>query len=227
MDPPDQEPTATLVPRPGRHALPDLRSRFSWTPAHLGVVAVLVAAALCLLAWSVLHRAPQEISAPVPGPAANGAPLLVSATPTTSADRSVVIDVAGKVRRPGVATLPGGSRVIDALRRAGGARRGVDLSTLNLARPLVDGEQILVGVSGATGRSANAAGPAPADGTLVNLNAASAEQLEGLPGVGPVTAAKIVEWRTGHGAFTAVDELLDVDGIGTKTLAELAPHVTL
>jgi competence protein ComEA len=144
----------------------------------------------------------------------------------------VTVDVAGKVRRPGVATLPAGSRVVDALRRAGGARGGVDLSGLNLARVLVDGEQILVGrrtaaaAPGGLAASASTAAP-PATGTLVNLNTATAEELDTLPGVGPVTAQKILQWRAAHGAFSAVDELLEVDGIGEKTLADLAPLVTL
>jgi competence protein ComEA len=142
----------------------------------------------------------------------------------------VVVDVAGKVRRPGVATLPAGSRVVDAIRQAGGARPGVDLTSLNLARVLVDGEQILVGVAAAPGVAASAssaAGASPADGALVNLNTATLEQLDGLPGVGPVTAQKILDWRTAHGSFTSIDELLEVDGIGEKTLADMAPRLTL
>ncbi|RYJ01359.1 MAG: ComEA family DNA-binding protein [Actinomycetales bacterium] len=239
--PVDDAPEVTLVPAPGRHArestppgnralsrVDDLRERLGWTSAHLAVVAVLAAAGLAVVAWSVLHSAPREVAAPTAtgGPTAVGPPLLVAATSEAVARTEVVIDVAGKVRRPGVATLPAGSRVIDALKHAGGARPGVDLSTLNLARPLVDGEQILVGVAAASGPAAGAVS-APVAGALVNLNSATVEQLEGLPGVGPVTASKIVDWRTEHGAFSAVDELLDVDGIGTKTLAELAPHVTL
>ena len=118
----------------------------------------------------------------------------------------------------------------DALQKAGGPRGRVDLSALNLARILVDGEQILVG------RPAQArwewrrapAQPLPIrSGALVNLNTATSEQLDTLPGVGPVTAQKILDWRGAHGAFSSVDELLEIDGIGDKTLAELAPHVTL
>ena len=123
--------------------------------------------------------------------------------------------------------LPPGSRVVDALEAAGGARRGVDLTALNLARPLVDGEQVLVGVQPVAGVAGTLDSPAPAGGTLVNLNTADAAALDTLPGVGPVTAEAILSWREEHGGFTSVDELLEVDGIGEATLADLAPLVTL
>ena len=137
--------------------------------------------------------------------------------------------MSGKVRHPGVRTLPAGSRVVDALRRAGGARGGVDLSGLNLARVLVDGEQILVGHPRHARRVGGLAstGAPPATTALVDLNTATEEQLDTLPGVGPVTAQKILQWRAANGAFSSVDELLEVDGIGEKTLADLAPLVTL
>jgi competence protein ComEA len=132
------------------------------------------------------------------------------------------------VRRPGIATLPLGSRVVDAIEAAGGVRRGVDLTSLNLARILVDGEQILVGVPAPGGVAAPAASAAGgAEGQLVNLNTATQTQLEELPGVGPVTAEAILQWRTDNGPFTSVDELLEVSGIGDATLAEIAPFVTL
>ena len=124
--------------------------------------------------------------------------------------------------------LDNGARVVDAVKAAGGSRRGVDLSSLNLARVLVDGEQIVVGgpPAPATGAAA-AAGAAPPGGPLVNLNTATEAELETLPEVGPVTAQSILSWRTEHGGFTSVDELLEVDGIGDATLAQIAPHVTI
>jgi competence protein ComEA len=156
-----------------------------------------------------------------------------------AAPTEVVVDVAGRVRRPGIVRLPVGARVVDALEAAGGARPRVDLRSVNLARLLVDGEQVLVGVPPPAGVAASAAvpgAPDPAAGTtggtaapppLVNINTADLALLDTLPGVGPVTAEAIIGWRTDNGGFTAVDDLLDVSGIGEATLAELAPLVTV
>ncbi|MDN5745403.1 MAG: helix-hairpin-helix domain-containing protein, partial [Nocardioidaceae bacterium] len=110
-------------------------------------------------------------------------------------------------------------------------RRGVDTTTLNLARVLVDGEQIVVGRPATTGSAAGGA-PPPAGGgagptQLVNLNTATQSELEALPQVGPVTAQAIIAWRDQNGGFTSVDELLEIDGIGEKTLTQLTPHVTV
>ena len=200
------------------------------------LVMALVAAAV-LVGAVVLARSGAQ-SRPLP-PQRAATPAVVSrsaAPPGASGSPSdkppagnVTVDVAGKVRRPGVITLPTGSRVIDALKHAGGARPRADLAGLNLARVLVDGEQIVVGkppVAGGIGASVASGAPAPT-GALVGLNTASEEQLETLPGVGPVTAQKILQWRTDHGAFSSVDELMEIDGIGEKTFAEIAPLVTL
>jgi competence protein ComEA len=175
---------------------------------------------------SALAPVPTGTPTPVATTAAGPAGT-VGASPTGT----VVVDVTGKVRRPGIATLPLGSRVVDALEAAGGARPGVRLGTLNLARVLTDGEQVVVGVTAPAGVAASAAGaPAPGSGAttpMVNLNSATQAELEELPGVGPVTAQSILAFRTEHGAFTAVDELLEVSGIGDATLAKIAPYVTL
>ncbi len=199
-------------------------------PVVLLVVA-LVATGVIGTLYVVLRGDPETVPVPAAGGATSAAPLVSTApSPTTGASpAAVTVDVAGKVRRPGVRTLPAGSRVVDAVRRAGGARRGVDLGSLNLARVLVDGEQIFVGgpvPAGGIAAGTSTRAPDP-PGALVNLNTATAEQLETLPGVGPVTAQKILDWRTAHGAFAAVDELLEVDGIGEKTLAEISPHATV
>lgn len=147
----------------------------------------------------------------------------------SSPTATIVVDVAGKVRRPGIATLPTGSRVVDALESAGGPRRGVRLGSLNLARVLADGEQIVVGVPAPAGVAAGAASaPTSAGGVpMVNINTATQAELEELPDVGPVTARSILDFRAENGTFTAVEELLEVSGIGDATLAKMAPYVTL
>ncbi|MEU9984396.1 ComEA family DNA-binding protein [Streptomyces sp. NPDC050856] len=140
----------------------------------------------------------------------------------------VVVDVSGKVRRPGVLRLPAGSRVADALRAAGGVRPGTDVTGLNRARVLMDGEQVVVGVpapagqppgpAAATGQGVSGAG---ASGGPVSLSTATVEQLDTLPGVGPVLAQHIVDYRTRHGGFRSVDELREVNGIGARRFADL------
>ncbi len=219
--------------------VPDtLRGRWALGPSHVAVLAVLVAMGLAVTSWWVIRGDPEPVDTPGPvlAPtdlvALTAAPALpalpAGGSPVGAPDGSVTVDVAGKVRRPGIAVLDAGARVVDALEAAGGARPGVDLSTLNLARVLVDGEQILVGARSVPTTLAPAATPAPGvGGPLVSLNAATETELETLPEVGPVTAAAIVSWRTEHGGFTAIDELLEVDGIGDATLAVIAPFVTV
>lgn len=147
-------------------------------------------------------------------------PMRVQAvTRAESAPRpQLVVHVVGAVRRPGLYRLDEGERVADAVARAGGATRRADLAGLNLAAPLADGLQIVVPARGAAGVGAggSAARPGP-----VHLNAATVEQLDELPGIGPVTAQKIVEYRERHGAFTSVDDLDAVPGIGPARLEEL------
>lgn len=223
---------------------PTLQGRVRLTAAHLSVVALLAAAAFAVTAWWVVRAEGSATvvpaatwSDPAAAAAASPAALVTPAADPSAAVAAdveagvVVVDVAGKVRRPGIATLPIGARVVDALEAAGGVRRGVDLTTLNLARVLVDGEQIVVGVAAPGGVAAPAASapgaPAVGSGSMVNINSATQTELEELPGVGPVTAAAILQWRSDNGPFTAVDELLEVSGIGDATLAEIAPFVTL
>lgn len=217
---------------------PTLQGRVRLTAGHLSVVALLVAAAFAVTAWWVVRAegaatvvpaatwSEDDPASSAPAPLVTPAAEVVAATETEPA--VVVVDVAGKVRRPGIATLPLGSRVVDAIEAAGGVRRGVDLTPLNLARLLVDGEQIVVGLPPPGGVAAPAASvPGGTTGPMVNINVATQSELEELPGVGPVTAAAILQWRTDNGPFTSVDELLEVSGIGDATLAEIAPFVTL
>ncbi len=152
----------------------------------------------------------------------------------------LVVSVSGRVAHPGVVRVPGGARVADVLAAAGGAQPGVDLSGLNLARRVIDGEQIAVGVApapdaagqppggvaagaGAAGSRAGSAGPA----VKVDLNTATVAQLDTLPGVGPVTAQHIVDWRTRNGRFARVDQLREIDGIGERRFQQLRDVVTI
>jgi competence protein ComEA len=168
-----------------------------------------------------------------------------SITPTGSAVPMIEVHVLGAVRHPGVVTLPAGARVQDALDRAGGTKRSAEPGDLNLAQPLADGQQIFVArhaghsevrdpvavPPGTVGRPTSippgASGAAATPGQLINLNTATVDQLDQLPGVGPVTAQKIIDWRTDHGGFTGIEELQEVDGIGPKTYADLASLVTV
>ncbi|NYE37796.1 competence protein ComEA [Nocardioides cavernae] len=224
-------PAPVVLPVPGRHASRRVRiGALRLGPVHLAVVSVVAAVAVGLAAWwAVRDQAEVVPLADVAGTSGTStepeplAPVAAAEEPTGD----LVVDVAGKVRRPGIALLPAGSRVVDALEAAGGARHGVDLTALNLARPVVDGEQILVGVAPASGVAGTLDQPLPEGGTLVNLNTADQAALDTLPGVGPVTADAIVSWREDNGGFTSVDELLEVDGIGPATLDDLAPLVTI
>ncbi|WP_369169320.1 helix-hairpin-helix domain-containing protein [Streptomyces sp. R28] len=144
-----------------------------------------------------------------------------------TAAAEIVVDVSGKVREPGIHRLPAGSRVADALRVAGGVRPGTNTDGLNRARFLVDGEQVIVGGTAAAPGAAPGTGPAGAAvaGAApvgpVSLNTATVDQLDTLPGVGPVLAQHIIDYRTQHGGFRSVDELREVNGIGDRRFADL------
>ena len=148
----------------------------------------------------------------------------------------VVVHVVGRVRHPGVRRLPVGSRVTDAVEAAGGVATKADLSALNLARVLVDGEQVRVPAVGEPVPPVPTAGPGVStgggagsggSGAPVSINTADLAGLDSLPGVGPVLAQRILDWRSSHGRFTSIDELGEVSGIGEKLLAQLTPLVTL
>lgn len=240
-----------------------VQSRCAITPKALAALVVAFAVAV---AFAVHHfwvarpepvRVPPAARAPaLPTPAPAPQPQVAAPTPggapPTAAGRLLVVDVVGKVHRPGIHRLPQGARVADALRAAGGVLDGANTRGLNRARLLVDGEQIAVDVAGAApgaagqgvgaGAGAGAvAGAGTSGGTAsgsvgasggtgagaapVSLNSATAEQLDSLPGVGPVLARHIIEYRTAHGGFTSVEQLREVNGIGDRRFADLRPLV--
>lgn len=248
-DPADEDQNS-LLPRWLPDATPDQGwlARLRADPGRAGAIALAVVAALAVLItiFTLMRDQPAPVmSAKLPpvqkastaGPASPGSPAV--ATPA-GPDRPVVVSVVGLVHKPGLVTLAPGARIADALQAAGGAMDGADTIGLNMARPLTDGEQIVVGLAPVPGKpaalgSSVAAGaapapaaPAPASGSArpkpggaLDLNTATVEQLDALPGVGPVTAAAIVAWRQSNGKFTSVDQLADVDGIGPARLDKL------
>lgn len=140
--------------------------------------------------------------------------------------QTILVHVAGKVKKPDVYPLLQGSRVADAIKAAGGAKKGVDLSDINLARILIDGEQIYVGYVAAVDRSAPKNSVKKYSG-IVNINRATKTEFDSLVGIGPVIAGKIVTYRNQNGSFMAIDDLLKVSGIGAKTLERIRPRLTL
>jgi competence protein ComEA len=257
-DAPDDDQNS-LLPR----WLPDTSQGRGWMarvradPGRAGAIALAIVAALAVLVtvFTLLHDRPAPVmsaklppveraSTATPGPSASPA-----AGRPAGPDRPVVVSVVGLVRNPGLVTLAPGARIADALQAAGGAVRGADTIGLNMARPVDDGEQIVVGLAPFSGQptalgSSVGPGSAPSSrtpstpppgpgrgsgkpkaGGVVDLNTATVEQLDDLPGVGPVTAAAIVAWRQANGKFSSVDQLADVDGIGPARLEKLRPLV--
>jgi competence protein ComEA len=253
--------------RAGRHRRPlPPGPRFLTIPASLrgarlsgpraaaaGLLFVVLLAAVGFgvrVAWAKAASTPQVVAPSQSGSALGRGPTASGFASSSTASGgggppagTVTVHVVGQVARPGVFAMPAGSRVGDAVAKAG-ARKGADLSAINLARPLVDGEQIYVpkpgevvpggaagagaaaGSAGGAGGGAGGAGSGSSDGP-VNLNSATPAQLEELPGVGPVLAQRIIDWRTEHGRFASVDELGEVSGIGEKIFAALQPKVTV
>ena len=189
-------------------------------------VAVLALAAV-LGAGAVWARAAPRLGAPVDGPAtASAAQTLPRAVQGPAATGRVAVHVAGRVRHPGLVRLAAGSRVLDAVRAAGGTTPGADLDAVNLARKLVDGEQVRIPARGQAVAAPPAGVPGGQAAGPLDLNTATAEQLDTLPGVGEVTAGRIVAYRSAH-PFTSVDELLEVPGIGERRFEQLKDLVTV
>jgi len=184
-----------------------------------GLVIVLAAVLAGAALWYVRSLPkPVEIAASSDVGGAAG-PASPSPTPVP-----ILVDVTGHVNEPGVYEFVLGDRVIDAIERAGGARKGADLSALNLAAPLADGTQILVPKRGA---SASGVVTGTTAGGLININSADAATLEELSGIGEVLAGAIVSYREEHGAFASIEDLMDVSGIGPATLEEIRDQVTV
>jgi len=180
------------------------------TPARRRLVAaaIVLVALLLLGAPRLLHRGASGAVVPPP---------LRAPRPAHTVAARLVVDVAGAVHRPGLYRLGQGTRVADALAAAGGATARAEIALVNLAAPLADGEQVVVPARGAATASAGAASPA----APLDLNTASLEQLDGLPGIGPTTAQKILDYRQAHGAFRSLEDLDAVPGIGPSRLAQL------
>jgi competence protein ComEA len=212
----------------GRHRAPGRTPR--WDPGRLGARSLWLAglvAALVLIAWTWLDR-PRVDPAPV-APVGRAAPASAPAAPpvgeVAETSATVVVSVVGLVARPGLVTLPSGSRVAAAVEAAGGMAPEADPGSVNLAALVTDGQQIVVGAAGAAAAEGEA-GAASGTGGRLNLNTATTGELDALPGVGPVLAQRIVDHRK-QGPFTSVDQLDDVPGIGPARAAELAELVTV
>ena len=238
-------PRALVLPAGLRHA--EVRARGG------AIAGLLVLALVVGVVFALRVSAAQRAAEPVPV-APRGTGIVARSVPTAFATdgggpastvgaevaataggpvRQVVVHVVGEVTRPGVVRVPEGARVVDAVLAAGGPLPGADIERVNLARVVGDGEQVHVPEPGepllpGTGVAAGSPGAGPVRGAgPVNLNTADAGTLDTLPGVGPVLAQRILDWRAEHGRFSSVDELGEVSGIGDKLLAQLTPKVTV
>jgi competence protein ComEA len=214
-------------------------------PGRAGAVALAAVAAVAVLVtiFTLMREQPAPVASAKLPPVDMSASASRGPSASARPNQPVVVSVVGLVHTPGLVTLAPGARIADALKAAGGTTDGADTIGLNMARPVDDGEQIVVGIApvkgqptelgssvspGSTGPAPTSSAPRPAKGgpaQLINLNTATVQQLDTLPGVGPVMAAAIVAWRDTNGKFTSVDQLGEVDGIGPGRLEKLRPLV--
>lgn len=225
--------------------------RLSLTSRPAAAIAVLALLSVLLSASYLLRSRPHGDPVPEPGSGARPGQVAVApagrsragaesdgptettpgpteartTAPGGASVRPLLVHVAGRVRRPGLVRLPAGARVADALAAAGGVTRDGEPASVNLARPLADGEQIVVGQRGSAPAAGAPSPPEPTAGAVVDLNAATSEQLQQLPGVGPVLAQRILDWRARNGRFSTVDELREVSGVGERRFADLRDKV--
>lgn len=219
--PPDQKRGPAPVPptfQAFRAALTSQAPALDPGKPGLRVLLVLGALAAAVAAFFLWRSQPSPEPLPPPTPISHP-----PRSPSPTAVAKVTVHVTGKIRKPGVYLLPTGARVTDAVAAAGGVSRGASTGTLNLARRLIDGEQIVVGTP--TGQATQASPIADPATTLLDLNSATTDQLEQLPGVGEVLAARIAQFRDTHGGFTTVEQLREVTGIGPRKYEELKPKV--
>ncbi|MBU3706659.1 MAG: ComEA family DNA-binding protein [Mycobacterium sp.] len=207
-------------------------------PGRAGGFALAAVAALAVLVtvFTLVRSHPAPVSSADLPPVRMASDTTSAASAPAPPVTQAVVSVVGLVQQPGLVTLAPEARVADAVAAAGGPLHGADTVGLNLARRIADGEQIVVGMAtpagqpAAMGSAVQAQGPAAPGGSPtgpVDLNTATAEQLDALPGLGPVTAAAIITWRQAHGRFGDVDQLAEVDGIGPARLEKLRPLVTV
>jgi len=214
----------------GRHAAPYVESGprlwRTWTPGAARAIAIVLLGCLALVAWWWWQGRPRpveeipttSVSADAPGQ------ISVDASIDSATTTMLTVHVIGRVRQPGIVELPEGARVADAIAAAGGLRDERLRSDLNLARLVVDGEQIDVRRRAAKASTTSVSGSSPTPGPI-NLNTADAAALQSLPGIGPVLAGRIVAWRDANGPFPNVDVLGEVSGIGPALMADLRPLV--
>jgi competence protein ComEA len=183
---------------------------FRPTREHIALTTIAVVG-LLFIGSRLLNRAHAVAAPPIP----------TASSPHATQGAGMYVDVVGAVRRPGLYRLAGGSRVADAIERAGGTTRRAALESVNIAAPVADGEQVVVPRRGQVVAAAPGGGGGGSVGGPVHLSTATEEQLDSLPGIGPVTAQKILAYRQSHGAFSSVDELDAVPGIGPARLAQL------